>query len=252
MKKIRLSSLILTGTVVGLGMAASLLWSQQAKMPAPPRPPPQPLTLAELEAIPLVPPRAGETVTKTLFDGKTLDGWRGNFDWWSVKDGAIAGKLSENVTSFLFTKDNYSDFRLTLSSRMVESENHGGVCFWGEIVEQGATKWFTHGPVLNVPDPSLWDYNGGAGLRVYLTTTEKVARSYHEWVKIEILAQGNRMRAAFNGVQVMEWRAADLSRIKDGPIGVQLHGFRGPQEVLYKDIVVETFPKEDKLITLLR
>jgi hypothetical protein len=74
--------------------------------------------------------------------------------------------------------------------------------------------------------------------------------SQYEWVNVEILAQGNRVRAAFNGVEVLEWREADLSRVKPGPIGVQLHAWSGPQEVLYKDIVVETFPREDRLITL--
>ena len=132
MEKTKLWSFTLIGAVAGLGMGASLLWSQQPKRPAPPRPPLPPLTFAELDAIPLVPLRAGKTVTKKLFDGKTLDGWQGNLDWWSVEDGAIAGKLGENVTSFLFTKDNYSDFRLTLSSKMAESENHGGICFWEE------------------------------------------------------------------------------------------------------------------------
>jgi predicted alpha/beta-fold hydrolase len=84
---------------------------------------------------------------------------------------------------------------------------------------------------------------------VYRTTTEKVT-SQHEWVKVEILAKGNRVRTAMNGVQVMEWREPDPNRIKVGPIGVQLHGFNGTQEVLYKDIVVETFPREDRLTTL--
>jgi hypothetical protein len=247
MKKTGLSSVI---GAAGLSIAASLLWSQQATAPTPPRPPTPPLSSAELEAIELVPPRTGKSVTKTLFDGKTLSGWQGNPGWWSVSDGAIAGKFNEKVpTSFLFTRDNYSDFRLTLSSKMVESANHAGVCFWGEIAEQGTNRWYTHGPLVIFPNPSMWDYNTGKGLRVYKPTTEKVT-SQHEWVAVEILAQGNRVRSAFNGVQVMEWREADLSRIREGPIGLQLHGWNGPQEVLYKDIVVETFPKDDKLITL--
>src|SRR4051812_36129517 len=95
------------------------LWSQQPATP--PRPPTPPLTQEELTAIPLTPPRSGKSVTRTLFDGKTLNGWRGNPAWWSVQDGAIAGKFNDKVpTTFLFTNDNYSDFRLTLSSKMVE------------------------------------------------------------------------------------------------------------------------------------
>ncbi len=226
-------------------LGAILLWCEQ---PAPPHT--IPYSLAELEAIPLMPARTGTTVKKALFDGKTLNGWQGNPDWWSVRDGAIVGKFNDKVpTSFLFTKDNYSDFRLTLSSKMVESENHAGVCFWGEIAEKGDNKWYTHGPLVVFPNPSMWDYNEGKGLRVFKPTLEKVT-SQHEWVQVEILAVGNRVRAAFNGVEVLEWREADSSRIKEGPIGVQLHAWAGPQEVLYKDIVVETFPKLDRLMSV--
>src|SRR4051794_19446699 len=115
--------------VACLGVAA-VLWSQQNVTPPAPGTPP--LTAAELEAIRIVPPRVGRTLKKALFNGKTLDGWRGNLDWWSVEDGAIAGKFNARVpTNFLYTMDNYSDFRLTLLSKMVESENHAGVCFWG-------------------------------------------------------------------------------------------------------------------------
>lgn len=242
----------LAGALGALSVAAGLLWSQQATAPAPPRPPTPPFTAAELEAIPLVSPRTGESVTRKLFDGKTLNGWQGNLDWWSVEDGALVAKFGDKVpTSFLFTRDTYSDFRLTLMSRMVESDNHAGVCFWGEIAEQGANKWYTHGPLVIFPNPSMWDYNAAKGLRVYKPTTEKVT-SQHDWIKVEILAQGNRVRSAFNGVQVLEWREPDPSRIKEGPIGVQLHAWTGPQEVRYKDIVIETFPKEDRLITVVR
>ena len=209
-------------------------------------------TAEELEAIPLVPPRTGKSVTKNLFDGKSLNGWQGNLDWWSVKDGAIVGRFDAKVpTSFLFTKENFSDFRLTLQSKMVESDNHAGVAFWGEIAEQGANKWYVHGPLVIFPNPSMWDYNAGKGLRVYKPATGKVT-SQHEWVKVEILAQGNRVRSAFNGVWVMDWRETNPSLIKEGPIGVQLHAWNGLQEVQYKDIVIETFPKEDRLITTRR
>jgi hypothetical protein len=236
--------------LIASAQMAILLWSQQPAPPVAPRPPVVPFTLQELQAIALTPPLPGKSVTKNLFDGKTLAGWRGNPDWWSVADGAIIGKFNEKVpTSFLFTEDNYSDFRVTLASQMVTSDNHAGVCFWGEIATQNDNKWYTHGPLVIFPSPSMWDYNAGQGLRVYKTTTEKVT-SQHEWVKVEILAQGNRVRAAFNGVQVMEWREPDPNRIKQGPIGIQLHALAAPQEVRYKDIIVETFPKDDRLITL--
>lgn len=235
----KLCSLLLCAAV-----AAALLWSQ--------RPPTIPYTAAEMAGLPLTPPRTGDSVRKSIFDGESLHGWRGNQEWWAVAGGALRGKSHDKVpTSFLFTTENYSDFRLTLSSKMVESDNHAGVAFWGEITTKGENKWYTQGPLVVFPNPSMWDYIEAKGLRVFKTTTEKVT-AQHDWILVEILAQGNRVRTALNGVQVMEWREADPARIKDGPIGLQLHGWTGPQEVLYKDIVVETFPKEDRLLTTKR
>jgi len=48
----------------------------------------------------------------------------------------------------------------------------------------------------------MWDYNDAKGLpRFQNTTTEKVT-SQHEWVKVEILAQGNRVPGG------LQWRPA--------------------------------------------
>jgi hypothetical protein len=49
---------------------------------------------------------------------------------------------------------------------------------------------------------------------------------------------------------VLDWREPNPGRLRSGPIGLQLHGYLKPQEVIYKDVVIETFPKEDRLITL--
>ena len=49
---------------------------------------------ADKEA-PVVPPREGKSETIKLFDGKTLDGWDGDKDHWSVDNGEIVGKSQE-------------------------------------------------------------------------------------------------------------------------------------------------------------
>jgi len=49
---------------------------------------------------------------------------------------------------------------------------------------------------------------------------------------------------------VLDWREPDPSLLQTGPIALQLHGYTKPQEVIYKDVVIETFPKEDRLITV--
>ena len=67
---------------------------------------------------------------------------------------------------------------------------------------------------------------------------------------VEILAQGNRVRVAVNGAAVVDWRDPQPERIKDGPIGLQLHSNNVPQEIQFKGLKLETFPKEDKLVTV--
>ena len=64
-----------------------------------------------------------------------------------------------------------------------------------------------------------------------------------------ILAQGNRLRLVVNGTQVLDWRDPEPDRIKEGPLGLQLHSHNEPQEVHFKNLVLTTFP-EDKLITV--
>ena len=100
--------------------------------------------------------------------------------------------------------------------------------------------------------PSGWgmyDLYGRKLLPVDAAPAKKVGKQ-HEDNKLEILAQGNRVRVAVNGTQVIDWRDALPDRIKEGPIGLQLHSNEVAQEVHFKDIVVETFPKEDRLLTV--
>ena len=40
------------------------------------------------------------------------------------------------------------------------------------------------------------------------------------------------------------------SLIKAGPIGLQLHSNNVPQEVRFMDLVIETFPKDQRLVTV--
>jgi hypothetical protein len=95
----------------------------------------------------------------------------------------------------------------------------------------------------------MWDYIEAKGLRVLKLTTKPVTEQ-HQWIKVEILAQGNRVRTALNGVEVMDWREANPARLKEGPIGLQLHAWPAAQEVLYKNIVIETFPPITSLTTV--
>ncbi len=207
----------------------------------------------------VVPPKQGESKKIDLFDGKTLDGWQGYTDLWSVKDGEIVGRNDKPLafSTYLLTNDKYSDFRLTFSSKLVQSEMHSGIAFWGEVrpsvskqPEKDRTAHTYAGHLVMFPSGyGLYDLFGRNGLPVDGGPAKKVGKQ-HDWNDIEILAQGNRIRVAINGVQVVDWRDPQPGRIKEGPIGLQLHSNNVPQEVRFKGLKLETFPKEDKLLTV--
>lgn len=228
-------------------MVGGLVLAQDAKQPK-----------AKVEA-PVVPPLKGESKTVQLFDGKTLDGWEGYTDLWSVKDGVIVAKNTDPITfsTYLLTKDKYTDFRLTFSAKLVESEMHSGVSFWGMVKpdvskdpEKDRTKHTYAGHLVMFPSGyGMYDLFGRNGLPVDGGPAKKVGKQ-HDWNDIEILAQGNRVRVAVNGAAVVDWRDPLPDRIKAAPIGLQLHSNKVPQELHFKGLTLETFPKEDKLLTV--
>ena len=181
---------------------------------------------------PVVKPREGKSETIKLFDGKTLDGWEGYSDLWSVKDEVIVAKNTEklNYSTYLLTKNKYSDFRLTFASKLVTSEMHSGVSFWGTVKpdvskdpEKDRTKHTYAGHLVMFPsDYGMYDLFGRNGLKVDGGPAKKVGKQ-HDWNDIEVLAQGNRVRVAVNGVAVVDWRDPEPKRIMEGPIGLQLH-----------------------------
>jgi hypothetical protein len=202
---------------------------------------------------PVVPPKKGKSEKIVLFDGKTLDGWEGHKDkYWSVKDGVIIGKNTEKVpvSTYLVTDKKFSDFRLTFDFKLgEENEMHSGLAMWGRVAPDKGDKYTYAGHLVMFPSGyGFYDLYGRAGIHNNADKARKVGKQ-HDWNHIEILAQGNRIRVVLNGTLISDWREPDPDRIKEAPIGLQLHSNDKPQSVLWKNLTIETFP-EDKLTTL--
>jgi hypothetical protein len=234
MKRTRFSGLLV---VAGLALLLSLSTGDAADQ--------------DTKETPLVPPRKGESKTIKLFDGKDLDGWEGHTDLWSVKDGVIVAKNTKpiKVSTYLLTKDKYSDFRLTATVKLVQSEMHSGIAFWGKVAPDKGDEYTYAGHLVMFPSGwGMYDLYGRNGLPVDGGPAKKAGKQ-HDWNDLEILAQGNRVRVVVNGKLVVDWRDPQPNRIKSGPIGLQLHSNMVPQEVHFKDLTLTTFP-EDKLTTV--
>ena len=200
---------------------------------------------------PTIPPAKGPSELIRLFNGENLDGWVGHENYWSVEDGEIVGRNTEPVpvSTYLLTKRDFSDFRLLFEFKLVESEMHSGIALWGEVApEKGDPHTYAGHLVMFPSNYGFWDLYGRNSIHDNAEAAKKIGKQ-HDWNRIEILAQGNRIRFVLNGELISDWREPEPERIQKGPIGLQLHSNKIPQEVRFRKLRLETFP-EDRLVTL--
>ena len=200
---------------------------------------------------PIVAPREGKREMIKLFDGKDLTGWEGHEKYWSVKEGVIIGKNTENVpvSTYLLTKRKFSYFRLVFEFKLAQSEMHSGIAMWGRVAPEKGDKYTYAGHLVMFPSGyGFYDLYGRQMIHHNVDKAKKLGKQ-HDWNRMEILAQGNRIRFVLNGELISDWREPLPDRIKEAPIGLQLHSNKEPQEVQFKNLVLETFP-EDRLTTL--
>jgi hypothetical protein len=200
---------------------------------------------------PDIPPLKGRSSNIRLFNGKDLAGWNGDEKLWSVEDGEIVGRNTEPlaVSTYLFTEVDFSDFRLTFDFKLAQSEMHSGIALWGKVDPEKGDPFAYAGHLVMFPSNyGIWDLYGREKIHDNVQKAKPVGKQ-HDWNRIEILAQGNRIRIVINGEPISDWRDPESDRILAGPIGLQLHSNKEPQEVRFRRLQLETFP-ENRLTTL--
>lgn len=190
-----------------------------------------------------------------LFDGKTLNGWKGQKEkYFSVKDGIIVAKNGADnapkASTYLVTDKNYRNFRLIFEAKLVESEMHSGISLWGKNVEKESDPYSYMGHLVMFPSAygyydlfrrnSIYKDDQGAA---------KKAGSQHDWNRMEILAIGSRIQHAINGQAVADWTDPKPELCESGPIGLQLHSNTVAQEIHFRGLVLTENP-ENVLVTV--
>lgn len=200
---------------------------------------------------------------QALFDGKSLAGWEGNPDLWSVVDGAITGsttagqKLKKNT--FLVWDGTVKDFDLRLKVKLVGGNT--GIQFRSQYVPEAdksafrikgyqadldATNKYSginydeggRGIVAPRGKRSVIGSNGKTAVVGDLGTEEKLLTTIKkdDWNDYRIVAVGNRIRQYINGVQTIDLTDDDeKNRDMEGLLALQVH-VGPPMTVSYKDI----------------
>ena len=189
-----------------------------------------------------------------LFNGKDLAGWEGQAKkYWSVEQGVIVGRNGKDnapkASTYLVTKHKYRNFRLIFEGKLVSSEMHTGIALWGKTVEKESDPFSYKGHLVMFPSGyGYYDLYGRNSIYKDDGTAKKAGKQ-HDWNKMEILATGSRIRHVINGQLVADWSDPKPELCEEGPIGLQLHANKEPQEVNFRGLILTVDP-EDKLVTV--
>ena len=191
---------------------------------------------------------------RPLFNGENFDGWEGHTDtYFSIDDGVIVAKNDQanapKVSTYLLTKKSYRNFRLILEGKLVTSKMHSGVAIWGRKFEKNKESHSYQGHLVMFP--SGWGfYDLYRRNSIYRDDGRaRQADRKGDWNQMEILAIGARIRLAVNGKEVADWTDPKPELCQAGPIGLQLHSNKVPQEVRFRGLILSENP-EDRLITV--
>ena len=206
---------------------------------------------------------------KPLFDGKTLNHWRGDPRLWSVQDGAITGRTSKPNTnnSFLIHDGKYRDFELHFKYRFLTTQGNSGMQYRSRLYpehdfaapgyqasvvtldakERFAMLWDedTRGVLALVGEKTdVFNRNGKIQRRVLgianpPETIYAAVKAYPEWNDYVVIAYGNRCVHAVNGLLAVDVLDNDFDRRpSQGVFAIQIHA-GPPMGVQFRDIEVK-------------
>ncbi len=212
----------------------------------------------------------------SLFDGKTLAGWAGLSDHWTVKEGAITGyteqgnPLKQN-TFLVWTNGTVDNFELRFKYKILPLNNVGfansGVQYRSKIVDPAAfvvggyQADFEAGTTYS---GILYEERGRGilaerGTRTRITEENGATKIYKmgdlapsaelqanihagEWNDYLIIADGNHLMHFINGrmtIEVVDEQSAKAA--KTGILALQVHA-GPPMQVQFKDMMLKKLP----------
>jgi hypothetical protein len=202
---------------------------------------------------------------KSIFDGKTLNGWEGDHKYWRVTDGVMTGEITPETiiksnTFIIWRGGEPGDFELKLDYR-ITSEGNSGINYRSVVVPDKTTpgnKFALRGYQCDIDGQNRYTGNNyeekgrlflavrGQVTRVTGKRTPIVLSSLGpdkdlaaligtDWNSVHLVCRGNVLMHHVNG-RLMSMVIDDdaAGRTMQGLIGVQVH-VGGPMKVEYRN-----------------
>lgn len=162
-----------------------------------------------------------------IFNGKNLEGWKAPEDnkvWFTAKDGVLNVQSGPNKKGqTLWTAKKYKNFVMEFDFKMGEGTVDTGIYMRNDrdqiqIGISGSLKI----------DMTALPYIPGKGYphkdNVAVNKAKNKVLKPEDWNAMTIVAKGNAYSVWLNGKFIMTYESE--SAIKEGPVGIQLHGNR--------------------------
>ena len=175
-----------------------------------------------------------------LFDGKTLNGWKGRKSLWRVEDGVIIGQSSADAklkhNDFLYTEKEYGDFELTLSYKLV---NHNSGVQVRSLVHEDFRITGYQADIAEKRYTGILYDEGRRGI-IADVKPDEVSKfiKKNDWNDYRIVCQGAEIKFWINGQPTISYTEKKASIPAKGVIAFQLHG-GPPMKVCFKNIQIK-------------
>lgn len=179
---------------------------------------------------------------KTIFDGKSLNGWKianENQNSWSIKDGALVAHGERSHVYYVGDEKPFVDFELKIDV-MTEPGSNGGIFIHTQYQE---TNWPKYGYEVQV-NQTQKDWRKTGSLYAVQDVKEQLVKD-NEWYTYHIIVKGKHITIKVNDKVAVDWdepadqkRSAELTRVLDnGTFALQAHD---PNSIVrYKNIRVK-------------
>jgi hypothetical protein len=248
----------------GLVLAGGLLCSLAAQQGPPPGGPPRNFDLSKIV------PKLEETGFTQIFDGKSLESWDCDADFWRAEGGEIIGETKpdhqpkQNIFC-IWRGGNPADFELRLQYKLTGETGNSGIqyrsvelpevakwvlkgyqadidgkeMFTGQVYEERLRGFLAlRGQISYVGDGKKVGWLGSLGSSDELKGVIKNG----DWNDLDIIARGNTLVQLING-RVMSVVIDDdkANRKMDGEIGIQLHVTKAAMKIETRNIRIKNF-----------